>query len=161
MKKIPLTQGYFALVDDEDYEWLSKHKWRVYRDKTNCYAFTKIRIGYKEHIQPRMHRLIMNPTVTEQIDHIDGNGLNNRKSNLRICNGQQNQQNRRPTRKASSQYKGVAWHKRSKKWIARITVDKKIIHLGYFNDEESAARVYDKAAKKYFGEFARINLEAC
>jgi hypothetical protein len=91
------------------------------------------------------------------VDHINGNGLDNRKSNLRICTHQQNCENSRKRKKSFSKYKGVYWSKNAKKWVAQITIDGKSKHLGYFELEEDAAAAYDKAAVKYFGEFACLN----
>ena len=108
-----------------------------------------------------MHRLIMDPIPDGmQVDHVNHNGLDNRKKNLRICTSQQNTWNaQKPklNRESSSQYKGVSWYKRYNKWVARGTHDGKRITLGYYNCEKEAARAYDAAAKKYFGEYAHLN----
>jgi hypothetical protein len=104
-----------------------------------------------------MHRVIMNAPSGMLVDHRDGNGLNNQKSNLRICNRKQNQQNRPMNSNNKSGYKGVCWNKRSNKWRSGIRVDNKDIFLGSFFCLVKAAKAYDEAAKKYFGEFAYLN----
>jgi len=150
MKKIPLTQGKFALVDDEDFEYLSQWKWCANKSHNTFYVITNIYKNGKWTID-MMHRLLLDG---KQIDHKDGNGLNNQKKNLRACTHQQNQANRRPT-KGTSKYKGVCC--RNKKWQSYIRIDGKRIHLGYFDSEIDAAMSYDRAALQYFGDFARTN----
>lgn len=103
-----------------------------------------------------MHRQILDPDRNIQIDHIDGNGLNNQKYNLRLATNKQNSYNR-PSYKGSSKYKGVCWHKPSQKWLVQIQADGKLHYLGTYYSEEVAGRVYDEAAKEYHGEFARLN----
>ena len=105
-----------------------------------------------------LHRTILNPSKEKVIDHIDHNGLNNRRENLRICTVTQNVANKRKG-KGSSNFKGVSWHKRDQMWIATIHQKRKQLHLGYFNDELEAAKAYDKAAKDLWGEFAKLNFE--
>jgi len=143
---IPLTRGKFAVVDAEDYLRLSEGTDR------NFYAVRKA--GGKS---IKMHRQIMNAPDHLVVDHIDHNGLNNRKENLRICTFAENCRNLRASRHKSSKYKGVHWHKRNHKWAAQITCDHKTHHLGYFGDEIDAAMAYDRAARKYHGEFAQPN----
>lgn len=161
MKEIPLTQNQFALVDNEDYLLLMKHKWHTNKNKNTYYAKHDYWDKKTKKIKSiKMHRLVMgitNPKI--QIDHINGNGLDNRKNNLRICTYSQQKMNQKKlqTRKCSSEYKGVNWHKKSKKWQSRISINNKRKHLGLFNNEIKAAEAYDAAAKKYFGEFARLN----
>jgi hypothetical protein len=161
MKEIQLTQGKVALVDDEDFEHLNNVKWRAQKDKdSNYYALYK---------GGMMHRLIMNVSdIRIQIDHIDGNGLNNQRFNLRPCSASQNAMNRRKLKNTSSKYKGV--HKRirvTKKkthnyWVSGIKVLGKLIFLGYFpftkDGEIQAALKYNEAALKYQKEFAKINI---
>ncbi len=104
-----------------------------------------------------MHRKIINVPKDLQTDHINNNGLDNRKINLRLCTNSQNSQNRRHYTNKSSKYKGVSWHKFKKKWRAQIGLNKKRIHLGYFEAEKEAAKIYNKEAKELFGDFAYIN----
>lgn len=158
MKKIPLTQGYFALVDDEDFESLNRVKW--YAQKVQYGGYRATRTCYcplvKQKCQLYMHRQITNCPHRLQVDHVDHNTLNNQKSNLRICTNTQNQGNSKPCI-STSKYKGITWYKRDKKWEAQIKINYKTIHLGRFNSEIEAAKVYDIAAKKHFGEFAYLN----
>lgn len=155
MKKIPLTQGKFAIVDDKDYEMLSQHKWYAHKGGRTYYAYGHTRDGTKLHTVI-MHRAILRPRQGLQIDHCDGNGLNNQRDNLRPCTQSQNQHNRK-AQGGSSKYKGVYLQKPPNKWQSRITVDGKMIYLGLFTDEADAARAYDAKAKAFFGEFACLN----
>lgn len=153
MKQIPLTQGKFALVDDEDYEYLNQWKWYAVNDHKMWYAIRNVKINHRK-TTIKMHRIIMNPSIKEQIDHKDRDGLNNQKHNLRICNNSQNHMNIKS--RAKSGYKGVYWHVISKKWVAQIKTDK-VYHLGLFITKELAALAYNKAAEELFGEFAYLN----
>lgn len=149
MKQIPLTKGYFAIVDDEDFEWLSQWKWQYQG------GYARATINGKGVL---MHRFILGVTDPfVQVDHKNITGTDNRKSNIRICTKQENMRNKAVCKSSKSGYKGVTWSKGICKWNVRIMVDKKAIHLGYFDCIESAARAYNKAAKKFFGEFAWLN----
>lgn len=156
MNRIELTKGYIALVSDEDFEEISKHKWCV--DSTQGYAVR----ARKKHEKPggviRMHRQIMNAPAGTDIDHINGNGLDNRRENLRICNRSENLRNSIKRKETSSKYKGVSWNPNSNGWIVRIKYEGIELRVGHiFLDEITAANAYDKLAKKLFGTFARIN----
>lgn len=153
MKKIPLTQGKYAIVDDENYEWLSQWRWYAHKMSNSFYAERKQ--GGEDIF---MHREILGLTKGDKrhTDHKNHNGLDNRLSNIRTCSIAQNQHNQKP-RKVTSCYKGVCWYKRKNKWNARIGKDHKNYHLGYYKTEEKAARAYDKKAKELFGEFACLN----
>ncbi len=158
MKEIKLTQGYFALVDDEDFEYLNQFKWQVFLKKNGntCYA----QRSYKKGKNISMHREILGLTDPKiQGDHIDGNGLNNQRYNLRTATHTQNQRNRKNFIKGTSKYKGVSWDKKNKKWIVRIRNGGKQIYLGHFLDEIEAAKKYDEMAKIYHKEFAYINFK--
>ena len=100
-----------------------------------------------------LHRLLLSPPDGYEVDHINGNSLDNRRCNLRLCTRQQNNGNQRP-RRHSSIYKGVYWNKEHQKWQAKITVNYRNIDLGRYKDEEAAAEAYAKAARRHFGEFA-------
>jgi hypothetical protein len=109
-----------------------------------------------------MHRLLVEVNLGQEVDHINGNGLDNRKENLRVCTKSQNLGNQKKTKlyggvATSSKYKGVSWDKRVQKWVAKIGINGKRVYLGLFEDEEKAAEAYNKAALEYFGEFALLN----
>jgi hypothetical protein len=153
MKKVLLTKGKIALIDDEDWEVVSQHKWCAqHAGKGYFYAYS--RSGSKG---LKMHRFIMDAKPGEEVDHINGDTLDNRRKNLRICSRKNNQQNRYKAW-GTSQYKGVSWYKRHSKWVAKIHQEGKPTHLGYFDSEIEAAQAYDTKAKELFGEFANINL---
>ena len=156
-RRIPLTQGKYAIVDPEDFERLNKHKWYAARDTRTFYAHRKKRVG-KKYVSIGMHREILNPPGHLMVDHINHNGLDNRKANLRLATCAQNSYNRRQVRKnKSSKYIGVSWKQWTKKWAVIICYKRKNKIVGYFKDEIQAAKAYDKAAKKYHGEFASLN----
>lgn len=153
-KEIVLSQGMVALVDDDDYEWLNSMKWHAHRDGHTCYA----RHAYWENgacKTVKMHRVIMGAPQGKEIDHMNGNGLDNRKSNLRICSTAENQHNGRKWQQTSSRYKGVSRWKN--KWRARLKSAGKEIYLGTFDTEEEAAKAYDEGALRVFGPFAYVN----
>ena len=151
---IPLTRGKFAVVDAEDYPRLSRYTWFAEGTDKNCYA---VRKANGKSI--KMHREIMHAPDHLVVDHINHDGLCNRKENLRLCTFAENCRNTRRTAGATSKYKGVHWYKANKKWAAAIRFDNKTYHLGYFDNECDAARAYDEAAKKYHGDFATLNLQ--
>lgn len=153
MKTIPLTQEQYALVDDEDYASLSKFKWHAKRRLHTFYA--KRREGRK---RLSMHRVIMQAAPGIEIDHEDGNGLNNQRYNLRNATHAQNMRGFRGGHvNKTSKYRGVSFHRRDKKWHAQISFENKKIHLGNFECEFSAALAYDKKCRELFGLFASPN----
>jgi hypothetical protein len=151
-KQIQLTKGFVALVDDADYEWLSRQKWQASWNGGNWYAVKTDVIGTMY-----MHRAIANAPSGSVVDHVDGNTLNNQRCNLRTCSQSENMQNRGKTKTNTSGYKGVTWHRNRNKFLAQIKVNNKNIYLGYFKSAEDAARAYDEAAKKHHGAFAYYN----
>lgn len=155
--EIQLSQGQFAIVDDIDFEYLSKYKWSAFRDGRRFYAHRNITIDGK-HTTQKMHHAIMGDPNGRIIDHIDGNGLNNTRANLRWCSRAENSRNARPNPNAYSKYKGVWFNKLEGKYMAGIMVDRTAISLGYFISEIDAALAYNKAALAHHGEFAYQNI---
>ena len=155
MKKMLLTQGRFALVDDEDFEWLSQWKWSFSGGKKDSgYA-----VRNDNGVIILMHREIKNPPPEKEIDHKDTDKLNNQKYNLRECTKSQNNGNRpRYDKQRPGKYKGCFLKKDKKKWLSQITINKKSKFLGYFDNEIDAAIAYNVAALQIFGEFARVNV---
>lgn len=153
-------KGY-AIVDDEDFDYLNQFKWGIDKVLVNgkINNFYVKKRGEKGS-SLRMHRLIMNPPKGMVIDHINGNGLDNRRRNLRICTQSQNMQNQKKG-KGSSIYKGVYLEKKHKykKYLASIKLDKKNIFIGYFHTEHQAALAYDLWANDLFGKFAKTNFK--
>lgn len=153
MREIPLTQGYVALADDEDYEWLSQWRWTVLVRKGRRYAYRGVFDNGKRVASMYMHRQILGlPPRAPLVDHADHNGLNNQRGNLRIATNGQNIANQQGVR-AGSGYRGVY----SCGNIWRAAIGAKSRHLGTFPTSEEAARAYDKAAFERWGEFASLN----
>jgi hypothetical protein len=153
MKEIPLTQGKVALVDDDMFDYLSQFHWHYHK---RGYATSHVgKVPFRFMI--RMHREIMKPPEGMQIDHINGDKLDNRRVNLRVCTNAENQHNLKLRSTNSSGFKGVHWDKTAHKWVTRIRVYPDRIFLGNFVNPIDAAKAYDEAAHKYYGEFARTN----
>lgn len=153
-KKIFLTRGLSTVVDAADYEWLSQWGWYA---SFYGYAVRKEKIGDRW-VVVWMHRSIMKTPKGMFTDHISGDRLDNRRSNLRICTRQQNSMNIKPREGTSSKFRGVYWSKVAEKWQAYINVDGKRNHLGLFLSEAEAAIAYNNAAVGYHGEFCRGNI---
>jgi hypothetical protein len=149
----------YAKVDPADYKRLRKHEWYTKRGFKSFYAHTlqrDIKTGKIKH--EYMHQMLLEAPEGMIIDHINHEGMDNRKSNLRAATYSQNRCNSKKWSGVySSKYKGVSWHKGSRKWTAQIGFQKKRVHLGYFGSEVEAAKAYDRAAKKHHGEFACLN----
>jgi hypothetical protein len=164
---IPLTQGYSALVDVEDYERVSFFHWHAAPQRRKDGSIKNVYARHsstKKHSSQLLHRFILELEKADKrlVDHINHNGLDCTRANLRVATISQNVANGRKQttfcRKApSSPFKGVTWRKSDKKWQAQIIVNGKYIHLGYFLNEVVAAKAYDAAARKHFGEFALLN----
>lgn len=155
-KEIQLTQGKVALVDDADYLYLNQFKWHIYKqNRNNFYARTVI-YQNKKRIGIVMHRLLLK-CEGKIIDHISGDGLDNRRSNIRCCTKSENPLNRRININNNSGYKGVSWFKVVKKWRAQIQYKKIVYHLGTYEKRIDAAKAYNEAAIKFHGEFAKLN----
>lgn len=158
IKEISLTHEFVTIVDEADYDWLNQWKWHI---TNNGYAARGLWIDKRpkrKMIGIRMHRLIVNANPSQEVDHINGNRLDNRRCNLRIVTDAQNAYNAKKRKDGKySQHKGVAKQYKNK-WKARIQVNGKRYYLGYFDSEIEAAKAYNEAALKHFGEFARLNL---
>lgn len=154
--KIELTQGQFGYCDFEDWNELKQFKW--YSNKApNCYYIrAELRNSKHQHIE--MHQMIMGKSDLHDINHKDHNGLNCRRNNLEFATYQQNAAYALKRRDNKSGFKGVGWRSDLKLWRARITVFRKIIHLGHFENIIDAAKAYNEAAVKYFGKFAVLNV---
>jgi len=154
VRYIPLTQGKYAIVDAEDYERVSRHKWCLSRSGNQLYAQRRSRGK-----TIRMHQFIMKPPKGKVVDHIDGNGLNNRRSNLRICTLAENNLNRHKRPGTSGQYIGVYPYKnRPGKWYVMVQCRGEVTNLGPFDSEIEAARARDRKARELFGPFAGLNI---
>ena len=153
MKHINLTQGKIALVDDEEYEELSQHKWYAKRGTKTFYAARDTGSRHNRK-RLRMHRVIMGAEDGQYIDHINRNGLDNRKANLRFATVSQNQHNRPHPKNSTSGYKGISWHKIHKRWQAHITVKGQYYWLGSFTSKIEAVEAYDKKARELVGNYA-------
>ena len=159
-RRIPLTQGKFAIVDPDDYYWLSEYKWSASRLYNKFYAVrtAPAEKGKKRGKTVRMHREIANIPDGLECDHINGSSLDNRKANLRPATRQQNCWNNRKRRPGSlSRYKGVSYSRRGRPWKAMLMIGGKRIYLGSFDTQIQAAKAYDKAAKIHFGQYAKLN----
>lgn len=154
MREIVLTDGSVSLVDEEDYYIQSQFVWSCMHSKSgNLYAVRRVN---KNNRTVYIHRSIMGDIPELDVDHVDGNGLNNQRYNLRWSTRAQNQGNKRVVGGTSS-YRGVWWEKGKQRWRAGITIKGRGTSLGQYVIEEEAARAYDAAAKEHFGEFARLN----
>jgi hypothetical protein len=157
MKKIPLTQGQYAIVDDQDFDWLMQYKWHANWD-TGAHQF---RARRSQWINGKIQKLFMHrqllgfPNI--DVDHVNGDPLDNRRSNLRICTPSQNQHNSKLPITNSSGFKGVYWQKQAKKWRAVIKLNHKSYHLGFYSSALEAACAYDGAARVLHGQFAKLN----
>lgn len=153
MRKIQLSQGKYAFVDDKNYKKLSKYKWHAQKFGKYWYA-TRTEVVL-------MHRQIMglkkgNPLL---VDHKDRDGLNNQKKNLRSCTKSQHQHTQKRKGTGVSKYRGVSWNKKRKRWQAKIQFQGKTIMIGSFKNEKQAALAYDNKAKELFNEFAFSNFK--
>lgn len=153
MKTIPLDDDHFTIVDDADFEMLSAYTWRLLKSRNKGgYACTGPGVD-----TVLMHRLIMQAPPDKQVDHINGNRLDNRRENLRLVTNSQNNMNQKKQDGTSSQYKGVSWDKSKQKWSSKIMLNGRTVNLGRYDDELLAAHVYDAAARYMFKEYARPN----
>jgi hypothetical protein len=153
MKTIPLTRGQVAFIDKDDYSLVACFKWACVlkgKRRTKMYAQHGSSGKY-------MHRLIVSPPPGMEVDHINGDSLDNRRANLRICTTAQNRQNKRKSSTSKSRFKGVCWITNKKRWQASISSNYKNYNLGRYKNEEDAAIAYNIAAQLFFGEYANLN----
>lgn len=154
MKKIRLRNGTYTKVDDENYEYLSQFTWRQHK-KDTCPTRSES-IGKGKHKYILMSREILNAPNKFQVDHINGDNLNNCKENLRLVTCQQNAWNQK-SNGGRSRYKGVCWCRQYKKWVATIWINKRSLVIGHSDAQNEAALLYDVAAQLFFGEYSRLN----
>lgn len=154
--KIPLTKGKFALITESD-QWVCKWLWMA--DGKNRYASRSAYPNGKHGkiVSLKMHREILKPSVGMEVDHINGNGFDNRRCNLREVTKSQNQRWSGKHCISSSRFKGVTWNKKNSKWVAQIHTPPRSRYIGLFEDETEAAKAYDRVALELYGEFAKIN----
>jgi hypothetical protein len=157
MKQIPLTQEKFALVDDEDYEFLMQWKWYFSQgyaargaSYVDCNGKSKTKIL-------KMHRVLLNPELHVHVDHINGNALDNQKVNLRLCTHGENMKNSKIRKTNTSGFKGVYLDKRVNRFVAQISINGKRTHIGSFKTAIEAAIAYNEKAKTEYGKFANLN----
>lgn len=155
MKEIPLTRGKFAVVDNENFDSLSQNKWHYWIDPKSLVEYA---VRHKK-IKGKVQRLMMHREITRSshnlvIDHRNGNGLDNRRENLRTCTKVQNNMNRKPNKSNQTGLKGISWNTQIRKWKAGIGFKGKAINLGHYYDKRTAALVYRLFSVLYYGEFA-------
>jgi hypothetical protein len=156
-RRIYLGEGDWTLLDQDDFYKYGKFSWSLGGFKKNFYAVCGIKNKDGDFELVRMHRLMMNPPPKRVVDHRNGDGLDNRRDNLRIATKAQNAFNNRKRKNATSKYLGVYFRKNTGKWVASIRYRRRKIRLGNFVNEIDAAKAYDRAAIKYRKEFARLN----
>jgi hypothetical protein len=156
MQKIKLTQNKFALVSNKDFKYLNQFKWYPDKGGNTYYVVRNSKDKLGKHLKIRMHQEIIGKIIGKEIDHRDGNGLNNQRSNLRICSHSENQHNRSKYKCNTSGYKGVSWHRGKLKWSSQIRVNGVLIYLGDYTSKLKAYEAYCEACSKYHGNFSNI-----
>lgn len=154
---LPLSQGKVAVVDFDDFEKVRGLKWHAFKNGGVFYAIRVVRENGKQR-KVLLHRVITGCPPNLEVNHINGDGLDNRRENLQVCTVQQNAfAHRRKSKAASSKFRGVTWVNSRNHWVANLTHCGKAFHLGYFDSEEDAARAYDTKARELFGVHASPN----
>ena len=156
---IRMAQPRYAKVDPADYKRLRRYEWLARKGRNSFYARRHVpRAKPAKEMLIYMHQQVIRVPQGMVIDHVNHDGMDNRSANLRPATYAQNLYHRKKRLGAKySKYKGICWKKKSRKWVARIGFDKKELHLGYFASEIDAAKAYDRAARKYHGQFASLN----
>ena len=154
MRTIKLTKGQVALVDDGSFNLLSQYRWHAGKNPNGKFYARRKSNGENEH----MHRMILNAPNGLDVDHVNGDSLDNRRANLRLCTRSENNMNRGVQCNNSSGYKGVTWNKRKNKFCAQIRKEKRHYHCGYFDKPKDAAISYDMVALMLYGDFAITNI---
>jgi hypothetical protein len=160
LKSIPLTNGWAAFVDDEDYERLATMAWYARQESHTTYVSgyaPSSGYGKGDYSRVLLHAFLMSPPSGLEVDHIDGDGLNNQRGNLRIVTHQQNMLNRRMQRNNRSGFRGVHFLSRTQTWRVGLKINGTLIHRYGFVTPEEAAHTYDELARHYHGAFARLN----
>lgn len=152
MKTIYLSQGRTCIIDDVDFDTVSQYKWSF---DPKGYAFRNSPRPNRKVIY--LHRFLLQPKQKEYCDHINGDKLDNRRSNLRICTNAQNTRNRKIGINNTTGFKGISWNKRDKMWYASLVKDGKKIYLGCSKSKKQAAEYYNEGAEEHFGSFALLN----
>jgi hypothetical protein len=155
-RRIELTQGYHALLDDEDFARVAAYSWHVAKRRGRRYAVANVGRGAAK-TTVYLHRLVLDAPPGVEVDHRDGEGLNNTRANLRACTHTENMCNAQPRRGGSSRYKGVFWCATRGRWLARVKLSGRTRQVGTFTSERAAALAYNAAARALHGEFARLN----
>lgn len=158
MKHLPIKNGVHTVVDDDVYEWAQHHTWYVNKLGYVFYYFYQTVGTTRRRRRETLHRMILKAQPNTIGDHIDGNKLDNRRANLRLVGKLENAWNRSRRSDSTSIYRGVCWDKVAQKWVARITCRGRRMLVGRYHDIDEAARAWNEAAKKYHGEFARLNI---
>ncbi len=153
MRELHLTQGYVAKVDEADYDRLKRYEWHAHVSRPGL-IYARANVGGR---RVYLHRFILGAGKGQVVDHINRDGLDCRRANLRITDHAGNNRNRRGWQSAVSQYKGVSFRRNRGKWQAHICHEGRVIYLGYFPTELDAARAYDEAARELHGEYAYTN----
>ncbi len=157
-RRIYLGEGEWTIVEPQDYYWLSRYQWSIIGNGRKFYAIRNIVVRPRKTKILNLHRAIMDAPAGLMVDHKNGDSLDNRRANLRLATRAQNVQNsQKRSTKTTSRFIGINLEKKSGRWAVKIVYEGKRLWLGRFKDELEAAKAYDAAAKKYHGEFARLN----